>query len=111
MIGMFAIGKITVRGIVFPYSLWLSEQQIIGSNCIRYGDEFMQLVEKSYVLMRVQMMKDFDHKDHTDYTYSKLKLYESSDLTSYDARQINQKMLSLVSLSKMFAETNIRVIE
>ena len=57
------------------------------------------------------MMKDFDHKDHTDYTYSKLKLYESSDLTSYDARQINQKMLSLVSLSKMFAETNIRVIE
>jgi hypothetical protein len=53
MIGMFAIGTITVRGVVFPYSLWLSEQQIIGSNCIRYGDEFMQLVEKSYVLMRI----------------------------------------------------------
>ena len=110
-IGMFTIGSTAVRGIVFPYSLWLSKHQIIGSNCIRYGEEFMQLVEKSYVLMRIQMMKNFTENDHSKYTLEKLKQYETSYLKSYDARQINQKMLSLVSLSKMFAETNLRVME
>ena len=54
---MFWIGVLIIKAIVFPYSFWGSRNAIIGSNCIRYGEEFSTLVEKSYVLMRVHLMK------------------------------------------------------
>ena len=54
---MFLLGVLIIRAIVFPYSFWGSRNAIIGANCIRYGEEFASLVEKSYVLMRIHMMK------------------------------------------------------
>lgn len=59
---IFLLGFLITRAIVFPYSFWGSRNAIIGANCIRYGEEFASLVEKSYVLMRIHMMKQIEEE-------------------------------------------------
>jgi hypothetical protein len=55
-------------------------------------------------------MKYYEQEEHSKYTLQKLRQYESSNLGYYNPFHINQKMLSLVGLSKMFGETNKRVM-
>jgi hypothetical protein len=110
---LFCLGVLIIRAIVFPYSFWGSRNAIIGSNCIHYGEEFATLVEKSYVLMRIHMMKLIEEQSHaieTAYVKEKLLKFKKSNLPNYENCYINQKMKSVVGLSIMYADTNQIVI-
>lgn len=116
---MFPLGVLIIRAIVLPYSFWGSRNAIIGSNCIRYGEEFATLVEKSYVLMRIHMMKlieeelqksDPKKSIETEYLNAKLLKFKQSNLHDYENCYINQKMKSVVGLTIMYADTNQIII-
>ena len=79
---MFPLGVLIIRAIVLPYSFWGSRNAIIGSNCIRYGEEFATLVEKSYVLMRIHMMKLIEEE-----------LQKSDPKKSIETEYLNAKLL------------------
>ena len=49
---IYPLGTLAIRAIVFPLSFWASRSLIKGSNSIGYGESYLQLAEKCYVIMQ-----------------------------------------------------------
>lgn len=54
---VFRLGTAAIRALVFPFSLWLISDGFTGSNSLRYSLDFATLLEKSYVILRLQTGK------------------------------------------------------
>ena len=94
------LGTTAIRAIVFPYSFWASENMIIGSNSIQYGQSFAALGEKCMVLMYCKM---FDHLSNHKFQKSNYikKKSEEYKLTpdSHSNGDLNEKMKSFLTLA------------
>ena len=58
---LFLLGTFTIRTVVFPFSLWIVRDLLLGNNCIHYGKEFTKLVQKTYTLMRTTLAEKSDN--------------------------------------------------
>lgn len=122
---MMAIGSTAVRAIVFPYSFWMTESIIIGSNSIRYGEDYVQLAEKVYTIMRSRLLEDTGKPTvyskrplaslhplliEEESMYLQKKSRENYSAVNSPCFELNQKFKSMINLSDLFSFTNRKVI-
>lgn len=55
---VYYIGAVAIRGLVFPYSVWIVQDILCGQNSSQYASDLASLLEKSYVIMRIQILKE-----------------------------------------------------
>ena len=53
---VYYIGAVAIRGLVFPYSVWIVQDILCGQNSTQYASDLASLLEKSYVIMRIQIL-------------------------------------------------------
>lgn len=105
---VFWIGTLAVRTAAYPYSFWLVELVISGSNSIRYCDDFSVLAQKACLILRTRMSVT-DPASMSPYLQAKQREF-GAKMEEYDAEEINAKLRSLVDLVGLYAATNVSLI-
>ena len=51
-------GIYAIRALVFPFSVWLIRDGVEGQNIVRYQTDFANLLDKSYIILKLLTMSD-----------------------------------------------------